>query len=265
MIHNRDGEGAGDKALTRPFDLSAAFAAKQNALLAALNVPAAFTAHGTTIGDASEADWVAMLREFLPGRYGVGPIFAVDCDGRSSQQIDVAVYDQHYAPLWFETPTGTLFVPVESVYAAFEVKQRINKTYADYTGTKLASVRALRRTSAKIRHAGGVYNPQNPKDKPILGGILTTSSGWTHPQARAAVVALAELQEDHRIDLGIALDSVAFSVDRTSCEIAFSPPGRQLIYFAVTLFERLQALGTALAVEIPEYARHLADAPMDEG
>ena len=242
--------------LTRPFDLRAAFLAKQNALLTALRVTAAFTPHGTTIGDASEVNWTAMLRSFLPARYGVGPVFAVDSRERQSHQIDVAVYDRQYAPLWFETPSGVLFVPVESIYAAFEVKPEINRSLAEYAGEKIASVRALHRTSAPIRYVEGVYEPQNPKDKPILGGLLAVRSGWTELDGKAAVQALTGLTGDNRIDLGLALDALAFNIDKDD-SIDFSENGTQLIYFVMRLFERLQGLGTALAIEIDQYEAHI--------
>src|SRR4051794_4894404 len=80
--------------VTRPFNLNKAFAAKQNALVAALGVTIEFTSHGTTIGDDSEANWIGMLREFLPNRYGIGAATVVDSKGRQSHQIDVAIYDR---------------------------------------------------------------------------------------------------------------------------------------------------------------------------
>jgi len=202
-----------------------------------------------------------VLAEFLPGRYGVGPVFAVDSRGQQSQQIDVAVYDGQYAPLWFRSPGGTLFVPVESIYAAFEIKPEINKALAKYTGDKIASVRALHRTNAPIRHAGGWYPPQNLDDKPILGGLLAVRSGWTDITGKAAVQALTRLSGDHRIDLGIALDALSFNIPGDGA-IAFSQPGTQLIYFAMRLFERLQDLGTALAIEVDRYEAHIS--PPDE-
>ncbi|TKJ30282.1 DUF6602 domain-containing protein [Blastococcus sp. CCUG 61487] len=249
-----------EDSLTKPFDLRAAFLAKQNALRAALQVAVEFTAHGTTIGDASEVNWTAMLSEFLPNRYGVGPVFAVDSLGRQSQQIDVAVYDRQYAPLWFRTPAGVLFVPAESIYAAFEVKPEINKSLAEYAGDKIASVRALHRTSARIRHAGGHYDPQDPANKPILGGLLAVRSGWSDITGKAAVTALTGLDDNHRIDVGIALDALAFDIDRDG-DIAFSEPGTQLIYFAMRLFDRLRELGTALAIEVDKYEMHINSNP----
>jgi hypothetical protein len=247
------------EALTKPFNLRAAFQARQHALVEDLKVTASFTAHSTTIGDAHEADWVAMLRSWLPNRYGIGPIFAVDANGRQSQQIDVGIYDQHYAPSWFETPKGGVqFVPAESVYAVFEVKPEINKTYADYSGDKIASVRALHRTNGGFRHLGGVSQDQDLTTKPILGGILTVRSGWVDMEGKAAADALTGLDDLRRIDLGIALDALSFDISQED-HLEFSEPGLQLIFFAMRLFERLQGIGTAVAVEISEYERYLRE------
>lgn len=247
-------QGAVD--LTQPFDLAGAFLRKQEQLLASLNVTASFTSHPTTIGDASEADWTKMLREFLPARYGVGPVFAVDSRGRQSQQIDVAVYDRQYAFLFFEGPSGALFVPVESIYAVFEVKQEITKPLVEYSRKKIASVRALHRTSAGIKYAGGYYPPQDPAGKPILGGLLALRSGWTDMTGKAAVDTLQASDGDRGLDLGIALDSLAFDIAEDG-SVAYSEPSTRLIYFVLRLFQRLQALGTALAVEVDSYEAHI--------
>ena len=249
----------GESSLTRSFDLRRAFLAKQEALSATLKVTAEFTAHGTTIGDASEVDWTAMLGSFLPARYGVGPIFAVDSLGQQSHQIDVAVYDRQYAPLWFETSAGVRMVPAESVYAAFEVKPKIDKNLAEYAGEKIASVRALHRTSAAIRYVEGVYPAQDPATKPILGGLLAVRSGWKELDGKSGVAALTGLQGDRRIDIGIALDALAFDV-MPDGGIKYSEPGTQLISFVLRLFERLQAIGTALAIEIDKYEAHIVRA-----
>ena len=57
-------------------DLNEAFLARQKLLSAELEIPLEFTKHPTTIGDSSEANWVRMLRSFLPGRYAVEAIQA---------------------------------------------------------------------------------------------------------------------------------------------------------------------------------------------
>ncbi|QOH59408.1 DUF6602 domain-containing protein [Rhodococcus rhodochrous] len=243
--------------MTNRFDLQKAYLRKQEELLAKLNLPSGFFDHPTAKGDAVEANWCAMLQEFLPRRYGVGPIFAVDCHGQQSEQIDLAVYDCQYAPLFFSSPTGVLVVPAESIYAVFEVKPRIDKDYVYYAGKKAASVRALHRTSAEIRHAGGTYAPQDPDSKPILGGILAATSSWVDLEGKAATKALSNAPDGRHLDIGIALDALAFDRDVTSGDLSYSPADTQLIWFALHLFKKLQSLGTALAIALDDYERAL--------
>lgn len=244
------------------FDLHAAFRAKQHALEAALKVPYGFTDHGTTIGSALEVNWVGMLQEFLPRRYGISKGFVIDSRGAQSEQIDALVFDQQYSPLFFEAPDGTLIVPAEAVYAAFEVKPEINKEQAKYAGNKVASVRRLHRTSVETRHAGGYYEPRDPADFPIIGGLLASRSSWKSMQGPAARRALLSFCDEHRIEIGCVLDSISFDL-ASDDSIDFSPSEAQLVFFAMRLFRRLQRLGTVLTIDISAYEAALGSTHSD--
>ncbi len=201
-------------ALTEPFDLARAYTAKQTHMLSGLGLMPQFTDHPGTKGDATEAQWVSVLREFLPHRYGIGPIFAIDSTGRQSEQIDIAIFDQQYSPLFFEQE-DVRFVPVESLYAVCEVKPRMNKENLDYAREKVASVRRLERTSREIPHAGGVFPPQDPETKPILGVFLSTDLGWTDVRGDAAQAAITAT-DPTRLDLEIAVRDFAFDQSMAS-------------------------------------------------
>lgn len=237
--------------------MRAAFLQKQRHLLAALEIVPQFTIHGTTIGDDSEANWARVLREFLPGRYGVAKGHVMDSRGKTSHQIDLLIYDSQYTPLLAQTSSGDLFVPAEAVYAVFEVKQEMNKNFLDYAGDKIASVRELHRTSVPINHAGGTFNAKSPI--PILGGLLTTRSGWADQEGRAAVQAVMGLTGSRRVDLGCALRSVAFNRPDDGCsdEPEYSETDTTLLFFLFRLFNRLQQLGTVAAVDIGAYMNRL--------
>lgn len=211
-----------------------------------------FTSHPGTKGTATESEWISMLREFLPRRYGVGGIFAVDSLGNQSEQIDVAIFDQQYSPLFFEQ--GNLsFVPIESIYAVFEVKPTLNKSNVDYARGKISSVRSLHRTSVEIRHAGGTYSPQDPASKPILGGILSTGSQWASMQDEAARAALLQGTTRDQIDFAIAArDGTA---ELQGGELSYAPHGHQLIWFAMRLYSRLSEIGSALALDLEAYVQ----------
>ena len=64
--------------MSNSFDLRVAFAAKQKHLLSGLGLMPNFTNHPTAKGDATEDRWIHMLSDFLPRRYGVGSVFAID-------------------------------------------------------------------------------------------------------------------------------------------------------------------------------------------
>lgn len=123
--------------------------------------------HSGTKGSATEINWIDWLNNYLPNRYKVDEAFVIDCNGNLSQQIDVVIYDCQYSPFIFNM-NKVKYIPAESVYAVFEVKQDLSKEHLEYAGEKIASVRNLHRTNAPIYHAGGkIANPKIPFN--ILG------------------------------------------------------------------------------------------------
>ena len=242
------------------FDLHRAFVNKQAALEASFLAIRHVTSHPGTKGDQLEADWVGLIRDFLPGRYEVGPIFAVDHIGDMSEQVDVAVYDKHYSPQWFGGANGLRFVPVESVYAAFEVKPELSASNVQYAIKKVASVRTLERTSAPVIHKGGQYETGDIELKPIIGGILTTKNGWPKdPLNNLDKYQPSDPRDAGFLNIGIALDALCFDYTPTlTADVVSSPrtvsaSGQQLIHFAIRLFRQLQAIGTVPAVDMEKY------------
>jgi hypothetical protein len=241
-----------------PFDIAAAFRNKEAAMRASFLAIRDVTTHPTTRGDQGEADWVGLIRDFLPTRYAVGPIFAVDHHGYMSEQIDAAVYDTHFSPQWFGTAAGVRFVPVESVYAVFEVKPEFSGTYLKAARKKVASVRKLERTSHAVVHKGGRFTAEEIQLRPIIGGILTT-----RPKLKDPVKKLKETQpeaeDDGFLNIGICLDEFAFDYtptiesDSVQVELETREGGDQLIHFAIRLFRQLQAVGSVPAVDMTLY------------
>lgn len=238
----------------RPFDLVAAFRAKTKQLAAMMDAAHDVTTHGPTIGDASEAGWRTMLEEFLPRRYAVSTAFVVDSSGHESEQIDIVVHDRHFTPLFWKIDDA-LFLPAESVYAVFEVKQQLTAGHISAAGKKVASVRGLHRTSQQIVHAGGVI--QAPKPPPhILGGLLAGASSWKPPFGESLRTALDNLDEHHRLDLGCGLEHGAFEVPEeiTAADgLVTAAADVGLAFFAMRLMARLQQMGTVPAVDLGAY------------
>ena len=212
--------------------------------------------HPTACGAATEQQWIALFERYLPQRYRASSAFIVDADGRRSRQIDIAVYDRLYSPMLFPHDSG-LYVPAESVYAVFEVKQALNQTVIRDADRKTASVRRLRRTSVPVISAGVPRPPLNPP--PILASILALRSGWPTRFHHRLPGALARLAPDEVLDIGCALRHGAFEVIRQprGFNVRFSTPEESLIFFMIRLLERLRAVGTAPAADLMAYGRSL--------
>ncbi|ODM27094.1 hypothetical protein A7W90_13210 [Clostridium sp. Bc-iso-3] len=237
-------------------DIKGLFYDLQNQMISKLSTNRRSIIHPGTKGDASELNWIEWLKTYLPKRYNVDRAFIIDCNNNISEQIDIVIYDQQYSPFAFNQDSA-IYIPAESVYAVFEVKQELNKEYIEYAGKKAESVRALSRTSAPIYHAGGCYPPK-PHSK-ILAGILTLSSSWSEPLGTSFENCIKSLEKNQQIDIGCVLQCGSFKVSYTeeSIDIEKSTVQEAFIYFFLKLLMELQKLGTIPAMDIECYARAL--------
>ncbi len=239
-------------------DLKKLFQGLQIQLEASLRAAREVIAHPGAKGEASELNWLRMLTDHLPARYHVSKAFVIDSAAQISDQVDIVIYDHQYSPLLFKQD-GALFVPAESVYAVFEVKQELNKENIAYAGAKTASVRRLRRTSVPIPHAGGTFSPR--QHFPILAGILSLDSTWKPPLGDSLTQALQALSKDARLDLGCALLKGAFDAFYSNSDppsLKRSAPDSALVFLFLRLLQRLQQLGTVPAIDLGEYGRELS-------
>lgn len=231
---------------------------QQRKLLTMLEVDREVVEHPTDKGDATELNWAGVIDDFLADRYKVARAQVLDADGGISDVLDVVIFDRQYCPLWFR-PGGSQYIPAESVYAVFEVKQGLDAAHMDYAGKKAASVRKLHRTNAAVIHAGGrVDTPKKPFG--ILAGVLTLESEWKPAFGDSFDKALRKATGDERIDMGCVLRHGAFDVMRDEhgeTWVNRSEPEAALMFFLMRLFTRLQAMGTVPAIDLGRYARTL--------
>ena len=211
--------------------------------------------HPISLGDNCELKWIDWLRKYLPERYRIDKAFVIDSKGNLSDQIDVVVYDRQYTPFIFNDG-GAIYIPAESVYAVFEVKQTINKEYLEYAGKKAESVRNLYRTSASIIHAGGKFEPVVPKH--IIAGILAYDCEWVNGLNDTFIKNLKTLQNNQLLNMGCALTVGTFYINSDNNKLQISNANESLIYFFLKLFKELQRLGTVPAMDINEYGKFLS-------
>lgn len=237
----------------RTVDLRAIFVGLQDRMIASLSANRRAIQHPVAKGDAAELQWLNMLNDHLPKRYCADRAFILDCEGGISDCIDVVIYDRQYSPFLFNRD-NVRYLPAEAVYGVFEVKQELNAAHVAYAGEKAATVRALQRTSAPIRHAGGKFEPIEPP--PIIAGVLTLGSEWNPPFGDAFNSAVKNLSLNARLELGCALQCGGFEVgyaEEKDPKVVISKAEAALIFFFFKLLTRLQRSGTVAAIDLERY------------
>ncbi|MDR3600307.1 MAG: hypothetical protein P4L49_07480 [Desulfosporosinus sp.] len=80
------------------------------------------TSHGITIGGFREDIWRGMFEQIVPKKFVIEQsVFIIDSEGRVSNEVDLAIFDETYTPYIFRY--GRLkFLPIEAVTVAIECK-----------------------------------------------------------------------------------------------------------------------------------------------
>jgi hypothetical protein len=231
-----------------------AFALERNLLQVQLELSRQSVTHSGVLGEVNENRFIDVLRRYLPRRYAVETGIVLDSLGRTSDQIDVIVYDNQYTPTLLDQENHR-FVPAEAVYAVLEVKPVVDTSHLEYAADKAASVRKLRRTSIPIVHAGGTFPSRQPFA--IVAGIVATKVRWKQGfGSRAFNRTISGLRGPRFLDAGLAVSGGCF--DQYEGRIHTGPVDNALTYFLFRLLGKLQTLGTVPAVDWSAYGSALS-------
>jgi hypothetical protein len=245
-------------------DLAELFLSLQKQMAARFETTRGFVPHDPTKGAAAEQNWLAMLNAYLPQRYKADSAFVVDFRGHLSEQIDVVIYDRQYSPLIFQQD-GVRYVPAESVYAVFDVKQEMRKPAIEQAAEKAESVRRLKRTTVPVKFVAGTYKPKALFE--ITAGILALESWWADGVGDALKKVLGECTRGGFLNLGCAVRDGSFEARPTKrgVEVETSTRETALIFFFVRLLHRLQRVGTVPAMDILKYGARLGRRGKEQG
>ena len=213
-----------------------------------------YMSHPVDKGDNSEYCWIDWMRRYLPKRYSVDKATIIDSKGKESDQIDAIIYDRQYSYLAFNQ-NGRLYLPAESVYAVFEIKQTLNKQHIEYAARKVESVRVLHRTSNPIIYSIGKQSAK--KLHTILSGILTTDIGWKDGFGKAFKKELKIHTGLSQVDCGCALNAGSFFYDSAKPSVIIGTAQESLVSFFLQLLSELQTMGTVPAIDLNAYAKTL--------
>jgi hypothetical protein len=80
--------------------------------------------HPGEVGTGRENVLKRVLSKYIPKRYVVDSGFVVDASVKSSEQMDIVIYEANYTPV-FEIVEGKSFFPCETVVAVGQVRTKI--------------------------------------------------------------------------------------------------------------------------------------------
>lgn len=232
------------------------FHCQQRILEAKLTCAETSITHDGKRGDVSEKYFLKMLRAYLPNRYSVDSAIVIDSNGKTSQQIDIVIYDRQYTPTLLDQEDHK-YVPAEAVYAVMEVKPEINKDYIEYAGEKAESVRCLHRTSIPIPHAGGEFNKKALFE--ITAGLIAAKAAWKDGLRKSFQKNINVLKGKKRLDFVLAVNTASYDVFDSKGKPKIVTGKNVLIFSLFRLLKNLQSLATVPAIDWDAYAAQLAN------
>ncbi len=206
--------------------------------------------HSGTLGDATEDAWIDLLERYLPKRYRVAKAFAVDHLGHTTDQLDCLIFDAHFTPALFGKDNH-LYVPAEAVYATFEIKPNVDAGQLKAAGDKVASLRALKRTSAPLESAFGKNAAREPL--PIIGGLLGMNASGKAGLGKPFLAQFNALAGDKQLDLVLTAESgFCDRLESANAPVIVNGPGA-LVRGLFRLLQALRAKASVTAVEWEKY------------
>ena len=115
----------------------------------------AAVAHNGLKGHVNERIFEEWLKKYLPRSIGVCTGEVIDSLGGRSKQIDVIAFDEATTPRFFEEANVNV-LPVEPVYAVFEIKAYLNKGEIEAAFKNMQAIKKLKKTA---------YFPTTPTTK----------------------------------------------------------------------------------------------------
>ena len=234
--------------------LREAFAAEQNALKSRLELANRSITHCGELGAVNEQSFIDFLRQNLPHRYAVNSAIVINSKGQSSDQIDIVIHDRFYSPTLL-SQNKRAFVPIESVYAVFEVKPTINKGNLEYAAEKASSVRKLFQRTGDFKAIDGV---KKSPSLVLISGLIAIDVEWKEGVESSAFTEIMKtLVSEKKIDCGVAVTGEYFNYFSDSGKVTIKRGDNSLAFFIFGLLKQFQLMGNAPAVDWNGYIEAL--------
>jgi hypothetical protein len=139
------------------------------------------------------------LETYLPRRFAVGRGQVMDADDNASAQQDVIVYDALWTPLMLRS-AGSQIIPVESVYAAIQVRTTLSARDLATLLKQIASLKKLRPSCTVRRYLPNEGNMGWTPECPLGIVFAYTGPARIDQLASRLKTAQANYPVEHRVD-----------------------------------------------------------------
>lgn len=138
--------------------------------------------HDGLTGDHREQMWINLFRSIIPKKFSLAQgVIIIDSNGKVSNEVDIAVYDEQYTPYVFQYNT-LKFIPIEAVAVVIECKSKaIDNSIEKKLIAWSKRVDALKAEPLGIArfatgYTCGITNPTQTRTRPIK--ILATLKSY---------------------------------------------------------------------------------------
>jgi len=222
-------------------------------LISELKREAKESTHDGTLGGNCEQLWIELLRDYLPVRYRVDNAFVIDSTGKTSDQLDIVIYDAQYTPAMYGHDRVP-YLPREAIYAVLEAKPAVTKQHLEYAGKKAESVQRLHCSSAPIVNAGKTFPAREPFC--LLAGLVAQKASWEDGLQSQRFLDNLPSDELQRLDFVITAESGFYDGrDFESPDVLYGEGS--LMRGLFRLLQALQQLGTVPAIDWSLYEKVL--------
>ncbi|MCC7164943.1 MAG: hypothetical protein IT331_20770 [Anaerolineae bacterium] len=232
--------------------------------------------HSGVKGQAREKEVARnFLQPYLPSRYSIGTGLVVDSKAETSRQQDLVIFDRFNSPTLQDHGDNQIFF-AEQVFAAIEVKSKINKVGLDDLFVKAQSLAKLeKRTTGIVSIAPGFNIATSTPPVAVFGFayqssialesardyLQSASANKRTPEWPIAILLLRDPNNESGVIVSVDASNIGKIQVLPTDEMRFgsvktSTPGKALLYFYFILMARLQVNGLAAPPpDFQQYAR----------
>lgn len=128
--------------------------------------------HGPTLGTFREEIWQDLFAKIIPKKFSIErSVFLIDSKGRTSSEVDLAIFDEMYTPYIFRK--GKIkYIPIEAVAVAIQCKSTDFGGISDWA----KSIKKLKTTGNSIARMATTVCVEPPKTQSSTRPIMILCS-----------------------------------------------------------------------------------------